>query len=316
VRLFAVASLTDQVLLAKIAVEDKEASIRLQALSQVKVPEQRLLAKIAVEDVDAGLRMNAANRLTDQQLRASIAVEDKDAGVRANAAAGLSDQVLLAKIAAEDKDPRPRRVATGRQADQTLLARIAVQDNDGNVRMAAVGKLTDQSQLTTVAVEDGDPGVRAAARRRVTDPSLLAKIALEEDKRDELRAVVVKHLIAVNTSKALLPETSGWIFSAADTTTLNETVNQAERSATAVLQVTFKGGTGGGIRMSNGATARFGPSIGPTSGLTMYGVTTYPTNGATYLIFVVTFSLSMENGMWRVSGMTPSVLSAPPFTPF
>ncbi len=69
--------------LAKIAVEDKDASVRSAAVAQLT--DQAVLAKVALGDENASVRAAAVAKLTDQSLRAKIAVEDKDAGVRCSA---------------------------------------------------------------------------------------------------------------------------------------------------------------------------------------------------------------------------------------
>jgi hypothetical protein len=177
----AVNALTDQTLLAKIAVEEKDQVARVIAVQ--KLTDQALLAIIAVEDKVFSIRMIAVGKLTDKALLEKFAVEDKDASVRSQAVRKLTDQKLLAKIAFEDKDSTVRLTAVGTLTDLTLLARIAIENNDVYVRMEAIRKLTDQSLFAKIAVGDKNPDVRSQAVEKLTDQALLAKIAVEDKDR-------------------------------------------------------------------------------------------------------------------------------------
>jgi septal ring-binding cell division protein DamX len=64
-----VENLTDQAFLAKIAVEDKAASVRRAAVE--KLTDQAVLAKIAVEDKDAIVHRAAVKKLIDQAVKPS-----------------------------------------------------------------------------------------------------------------------------------------------------------------------------------------------------------------------------------------------------
>jgi len=80
VRIGAVANLTDQALLAKVAIEDKEPDVRRAAVD--KLTDQALLAKMAIEDKEPYVRRTAVEKLTDQVVLAKVAFEDKDDWVR------------------------------------------------------------------------------------------------------------------------------------------------------------------------------------------------------------------------------------------
>jgi len=103
--------------------------------------DQGVLAKIALEAEDPSVRARAVEKLTDQALLAKIAVEDKHLSPRAHAVEKLTDQALLAKIAVEDENYNVRHHAVQRLTDQALLAKIAVEDEDPGVRDAATAKL-------------------------------------------------------------------------------------------------------------------------------------------------------------------------------
>ncbi|MDI6451706.1 hypothetical protein [Anaerobaca lacustris] len=115
-----------------------------------RVTNQALLAKVAVEDEDGNVRGAAVAKLTDQALLAKVAVGDKDGNVRGAAVERLTDQALLAKVAVEDEDGNVRRLAVAKLTDQALLAKVAVEDRDMIVRLTAIGGLRDRAVLQTV----------------------------------------------------------------------------------------------------------------------------------------------------------------------
>jgi hypothetical protein len=197
VRFTAVRKLTDQAILAKIAVEDKNDLVRKAAVE--KLNDQALLVKIAVEDKGWYVRLHAVKRLNDQALLVKITVEDNDEHVRQAAVERLTDQGLLAKVAVEGKDLSVRESAIVRLTDQSLLARLTADDEDASVRLTAIGKLTDQSLLAKLAGEDNDEHVRQGAVERLTDQSLLAKLAVEAKLLDT-RVAAIRNV----TNQALL----------------------------------------------------------------------------------------------------------------
>jgi len=217
----------------------------------------------------------------------------------------------LARIAVEDKNYTVRREAVENLADQAVLAKIALADTNIEVQNAAVSRLTDQTLLARVAVEGNVASLRSAALQKITDSSLRAKVAAEDDKRSQVRAVVLKYLAENATS---LP---GWTLAGADTTIGKEIINFEQGRATLTAQVVFTGGSGAGIHFSNGATAYFGATIGstPETGIPMYGVIVYHVTGATYMMMPQEFSLSLEKGAWTITAMSPPKLTSPPFTP-
>jgi ankyrin repeat protein len=200
VRRAAILKLTDQTLLTKLALEDENPHIR--AIAVLKLTDQTLLAKLAVKE-HYEVRSAAVEVLTDQVLLARIAVDDKDLMVRKAAIKKLTDQTLLTKLALEDKDPRVRAIAVQELTDQALLVKLAMTDEQPLVRATAAENLTDQTLLAKLATEDKDEKVRAAAAGRLTDQALLAKLAVGGENSD-IRRVAVENL----TDQALLVELS------------------------------------------------------------------------------------------------------------
>ena len=141
-----------------------------------KLTDQAVLAKIVVEDKDSEIRVAAIEKLTDQAVLAKIAVEDKSF-VRGYAIKKLTDQGLLEKFAVDlDESPVYRSAAVRNLTNQALLAKIAMEDKIDIVREAAVEKLTDQAILERIAIWDTSCGVKLAAIATLTDPLVLWKI--------------------------------------------------------------------------------------------------------------------------------------------
>ena len=188
----AVEKLTDQALLAKIAVNEENSLVRMAAV--YKLTDQALLAKIAVGDNDQYVRSAAVEHLTDQTVLVKIAIEANDIGYDVREAfLHLTDQALLARIAVEAKNKDVRKLAVKDLTDQALRAKIAVEAKDADVRATAVEDLTNQALLTKIAVEDNSTSVRATAVYNLTDQALLVKFAVE-DKDTDVRAVAVQKL--------------------------------------------------------------------------------------------------------------------------
>jgi murein DD-endopeptidase MepM/ murein hydrolase activator NlpD len=164
--------------LAKIAVEEKDASVRGAAAAELT--DQSLLAKIALEDTDAGVRGAAAKGLTEPSLLAKLAMESPDSSERKNAVAKVNDQALLDTIAQEAKDGEARNSAVSKLADQALLTKIEAADEDKSVREAAGKRLAELASLAKIAVEGEDVTARIAAVEKLYDQALLAKIAADD----------------------------------------------------------------------------------------------------------------------------------------
>ena len=188
-------------LIDKCARGDRKACEKLKAAVE-KLTDQALLAKIAVEDTNADVRYLAVKKLTDQAVLAKIAVKDREPYVRRAAVQNLTDQAALAKVAVEDKEWRIRDSAVEKLTDQALLAKIAVEATEASVRPAAVRNLTDQALLAKIAVNDKDSDVREAAVEKLTDQALLAKIAVV-DKDRSVRAKAIAAMVQSNPALKL-----------------------------------------------------------------------------------------------------------------
>jgi len=183
-RLTAVAQLTDQAALARVATEDKDSTVRAAAVN--RLVDQAALARVALEDRDSAVRGAAVDRLANQATLARVAIEDKELSVKRAAFEKLTDQGALAQVAIEGKDSRFYKSAIERLADPALLAKVATRPGDAkwdfysDARKLAVEKITDQAVLAKVATEDMNSDVRDAAVKKITDEAVLIKVAIND----------------------------------------------------------------------------------------------------------------------------------------
>lgn len=86
-----------------IAVKENETN-KEKVAKVMRITDQKLLAKIAVEDKDGIIRSAAVGKLTDQTLLTKIAVEDDYYWVRETALKKITNQALLVKLIESGKD--------------------------------------------------------------------------------------------------------------------------------------------------------------------------------------------------------------------
>ncbi|MGO9093761.1 MAG: hypothetical protein ACLQGV_00920 [Bryobacteraceae bacterium] len=183
----AIRKLTDQALLAKIALESQYASARQAAV--LKLTDQSLLVKIALQDQQANVRQAAVDSLNDQALLATLAIQSKYTPVRVAAINKLTDQVLLARIAIEGEGWPPSE-ALRKLTDQAMLAKVAIQSKSQSAGFDAVRKLTDKALLDRVAAEARDQHVRESAVAKLEEQAGLAEAAKQvQDRSLRLQAI-------------------------------------------------------------------------------------------------------------------------------
>jgi len=171
-RLIAIANnnLTNQTLLVKIALEDKDPKLRASAIKNINLADQIVLSKIALEDMDEAPRIYAVLKLTNQELLAKIALEDSKPYVRGLAVQShfFTNQVLIEKIVESTKGAHHARYpAIQKLTNQPMLASIALSDDLVPVRCTALGAMTDQTLLKKIATQSDEEFVRQEARKRI-----------------------------------------------------------------------------------------------------------------------------------------------------
>ncbi len=177
-RIFAVSWLTDPVLLVQVAVESKDAHVGACAVA--KISNQSLLAQVACVSQKT-IRGIAVQKLTDQELLTQVAMMGPETEVRTAAVNKLTDQLALARAATESEDWHVRSTAVGKLTDQSVLARVAVEDVDAGVRADAVARLIDQAILARCAGSDKNKHVRQTAVSRLHDQAVLARVAVSDE---------------------------------------------------------------------------------------------------------------------------------------
>ena len=169
------------------------------------VTDQALLADLALNDPDVKARRAAASRLTDQALLMKI-IEDETEydGVRAAAAGQITDQDLLRKLAdAYNHKYAPYDIgeeALRHIGDQEYLKSAA--ENYGMMfclRAAAAEHVTDQEILFGWAMEASgdtvhDIGLARIAVLRLNEPEYLAKAAVARADSGDLAERAIERL--------------------------------------------------------------------------------------------------------------------------
>ena len=84
---------------ARVAIEDKETSIREAAVQNGTLIDQVVLARVAIEGLYADARLAVIEKITDQNVLAKVAIDNKHLDSREAAILNLTDQ-----SAGEDRD--------------------------------------------------------------------------------------------------------------------------------------------------------------------------------------------------------------------
>ena len=128
-------NLSDQAVLAEIAINDPSANIRRKAVKKLK--DQSRLGEVAQNEAKTDIRIIALKRLTDQAAIAEVAKNDRKTDVRIIALKKLTDQAAIAEVAKNDRKTDLRRRAIKKLADQDALGEAAKSDpNVDNRRIA------------------------------------------------------------------------------------------------------------------------------------------------------------------------------------
>lgn len=208
----------DQTLLAKIAVEDKNWTVRRVAVGALV--NQVLLSKIAMEDKYLGVRLMAIGNVTDQALLRQWAEKDPQAAIRQAAVARIRDDGFLLKRLPLEPSAAVRgtlvqtlqgndalrqvvlrayhqenRVQAWKRLPSTLSDRsseVAAADAQLDQRVAALAMETDTAKLKSFALSGEFDVLRTAAVRRLNDPGALEQVALRADDREVQKIVLAK----------------------------------------------------------------------------------------------------------------------------
>lgn len=187
----AVTKLTDQKLLAQVALNHKKEFIRKCAVGLLEDPET--ISQIALNDESVFVREAAIQKIDDQALLEQIAMNDRDDSVCCEAAERLTDPDALYRVAFKKNNDNHQFIISLRDDcytaskavekidNQAILADIALNAPSQNACLKAVYKLSDQDALQKVAEHHPVEEVREQAVRRITDQSFLVHIAETDD---------------------------------------------------------------------------------------------------------------------------------------
>jgi hypothetical protein len=199
VRRAAVTNLTDQALLARLAVESKWLDIRITAIS--KVTDQVLLCQWAENAPQAAIRQAAVRRIADDRFLVQRLPTEPSVAVRAASIETLREKDSLREVALtayhqEDREHALQRLkqVVGYQASDVVKAHEALAK-----RVKALAAETDSSKLLALALEGEFDVLRAAAAQRLSDPAALEQAAMRGRDR-----AVLKILLAKLEDKAML----------------------------------------------------------------------------------------------------------------
>ena len=212
-RLAALQKITDQALVAKVAIESKEWKIYEEAARLLT--DQAALAEVAIKCRSTEVRRDAAKRLTDQATLLHVARLSTDGNVCSEVVKKLTDHASMMKMVLDPTVSSSTRfwiMCRGIVTDQAVLAKFATEsDNDeySGLRVTAVEKLTDQAVLAKVAAEDSSVYARHTAERRLKelglyseDVLILARAELQSKLEKQKTDVLAKVEVGMPSAKA------------------------------------------------------------------------------------------------------------------
>lgn len=194
-------NLTDQAMLASLAISTSSESVRLAATRMIEdqvalagvakrpsasiavlegIADQTLLADVAKMAYSGGIRLAAANKLTDKAIAQTIYADVAENGhwqQRDEAVQLLTDQGLLAEVAKRSSTTKVRLQVADKLTDKALAQRIFadIAKKDDSYSGAAE-KITDQILLADVANRADSIKVRIQVAEKLTDKALAQRI--------------------------------------------------------------------------------------------------------------------------------------------
>lgn len=217
VRLKAIAELTDQAILAKMARSDWGREVRLTAAARVQdgTVAQSVYAELANCIYDRTcVRLLAATRLRDQALAQAVILEMAgkqrlffDHKEFLHWWDRVTDQEWLAEVAACAHCGETQTAACNKLTDVAVLQKLLDRLQSGHasapyllaaktrlleLRIPEVARVTDTSELVRIARSDPVDSVRLAALARIADEEALLDIATSSDDSNVARAAAAR----------------------------------------------------------------------------------------------------------------------------
>ena len=184
--------LTDQAVLAKVAVEEKWLDIRVAAIT--KVTDQVLLRQWAGKDPQAAIRQAAVRGIADDRFLTQRLTTEPSVAVRAAIVGTLrnKDSLRVVALTAYHWTDREQALKRLRGADQGLASDVAAAHKALARMVETLATETDSSRLLVLALEGEFDVLRAAAVRRLSDPAALEQAALRASDREVLKILLAK----------------------------------------------------------------------------------------------------------------------------
>ncbi len=193
----AVPLIKGQTLLEQIAEnKNNDSDVRREAIR--RLDNRDLIARIALEDPDRSIRAAALPRVKKDRL--ITAVQDSNAAqifTPPELVPMINDFESLKKIARRDHKPETRAIAVSRIPIPSFLTGIALSDKAGSVRAAAVHGISDPEVLRRIIQNDDSMDVvrAAAGRTPETDMKIFGwERILTKDPRDSKAADALRNL--------------------------------------------------------------------------------------------------------------------------
>jgi hypothetical protein len=152
--------------------------IREKAIDELS--DQAIIAMIAVNDINEYIRTKAFEKITDQKSLLLIISKNKDSDLVDAAWIKLNDQDILTNLADSATIERIRIRAVTKIRNDDFLLKKTRYDKSAAVRFASVIQINSESTLLNIATSSYYNELRTLAKNRITDPILSKQIVAWE----------------------------------------------------------------------------------------------------------------------------------------
>ena len=183
------------------------AAVRAEAVRQLGSDDADLLASIARDDRDASVRRIAIDKVDDPDVLVDIARGEAERPLR-DRASGRAAEIWVTRATADELDAAKDALAgLIKLGDQKAIAEVASRTELAEIREAAMTKIDDPKALAELARNPNTPtAARTTAIGRIDNVEVLRSIAVDEKRKDVALAVLDriddKDALEVITAKA------------------------------------------------------------------------------------------------------------------
>ena len=176
-----------------------DASVRADAVRQMGPDDADLLANIARDDRDVSVRRLAIDKVDDPGVLVAIARDESDRGLRERANSRAAEIWVDLATSTSTGDAESHDIAAAEQAlaglfdlgNQKAIAEVASRTESDEVLEMAMARLQDDKALAELARSSSTPvSARSTAIARIDDPEVLRSIAIDERRKDIALAVL------------------------------------------------------------------------------------------------------------------------------